>query len=379
MAGNALDAGDDAARRGVSPSPGSGAGRLPTGFGKLLRTALYIIPAGVLGNLALSYFATDRALLADLGRLPPGYLLAGLALALLPWLTGTLRLLIWTRFLDYGMPFREAVKVTLAVDLGAAVSPTAVGGELFKWGMLVQRGVPAGAAATLSLLPKLEDAIFFAVALPIAFIASGAWRLPVVSGIAEHVPGGLVSLIVPAAAIGLACWLLARLALVGTFGHATRMVGLRWVARARRFLDRPFGDARNVVRVVVRRGKSRFALTLLLTAVHWIARYSVVTMVLAFLGIPLEPLLFWLLQWVVFTAMSFVPTPGAAGGAEAAFSLIYAPIVPAGLLGVATAAWRMLTFYAPVALAAIVFALLHAFSGGRVAKPRTRLTNAASS
>jgi glycosyltransferase 2 family protein len=356
-------------------------GRLPAGFDKVLRTALYLIPIGVLGNLALSWFATDRGTLAELGRLPVSYLLAGLGLTLVPWVTGTLRLLIWTRFLQFRLPFREALKITLAVDLGAAISPTAVGGELFKWGMLVQRGVPSGSAATVSLLPKVEDAVFFAIALPVALVLSGAWRLPVVTGIVELFPGGLLALALPAIAIGFGCWGVVRMMLAGAFGDAPRMAGLRWIARARRLLHRPLSDARAAVLVVVRRGKSRLALTLGLTAVHWIARYSVVTMVLAFLGVPVQPVLFWLLQWVVFTAMSFVPTPGAAGGAEAAFSLIYAPIVPAGLLGVATAGWRMLTFYAPVGLAALVFGALQLLSRGRdrVAKPRTRFRNAASS
>jgi glycosyltransferase 2 family protein len=92
--------------------------------------------------------------------------------------------------------------------------------------------------------------------------------------------------------------------------------------------------------------------------VHWIARYSVIAALALFLGVPFDPVLFWLLQWVVFTLMSFVPTPGATGGAEIAFTAVYAALLPAGSIGIATAAWRLFTFYVPVALAAVLFAIL---------------------
>jgi uncharacterized membrane protein YbhN (UPF0104 family) len=68
--------------------------------------------------------------------------------------------------------------------------------------------------------------------------------------------------------------------------------------------------------------------------------------------------LFWVLQWVVFTIMSFIPTPGATGGAELGFTAVYAALLPAGTIGIATAGWRMFTFYVPVMLAALIFPLL---------------------
>ena len=90
-----------------------------------------------------------------------------------------------------------------------------------------------------------------------------------------------------------------------------------------------------------------------LTAIQWVARYSIISVLIAFLGAPVQPVLFWLLQWVVFTLAAFIPTPGAAGGAEAAFFLIYSPFVPAGILGLATAGWRFFTFYLLLGLAAL--------------------------
>jgi hypothetical protein len=136
-----------------------------------------------------------------------------------------------------------------------------------------------------------------------------------------------------------------------------RFTGLRWWGRARRRLRRTLRDARTAFALIALRGKARFTLTLGLTAGHWIARYSVISALALFLGVPFDPVLFWLLQWVVFTMMSFVPTPGATGGAEVAFTAVYATLLPSGFVGLATAAWRLFTFYVPVALGAVLFAV----------------------
>jgi glycosyltransferase 2 family protein len=345
------------------PPPGSRARRA-------FSVALLLLPLGVVGNLAYTFFGTDRALLAGLGELPRGYLVVALALTLVPWLTGTLRLLVWSRFLGCRLPFRELLRMTLVVDLGAAVSPTAIGGEAFRWGMLVQNGVRPGAAATLALLPKIEDAVFFlGVGLPFALVWTQAWRLPVVVSSARVLSENAVAVMLGAALLGLAAWLLLQAALRGGGGARLRRRGVRRAGRSRRRLRRGWRDARGAMGLILRRGKARLALTLTLTAAHWAGRYSVVAALMLFLGVPFDPVLFWLLQWVVFTFMSFVPTPGAAGGAEVAFTAVYAALLPAGVIGVATAAWRIFTFYVPVALAALVFVALTRSPGLGIRSP----------
>jgi glycosyltransferase 2 family protein len=326
---------------------------------RAFRIALLLLPIGVAANIAYSLLATDRALLGAIGELPRAYLLVALGLTLVPWLTGILRLLVWTRFLGCTIPLRELVRMTLVVDLGAAVSPTAIGGEAFKWGMLVRHGVKPGTAATLALLPKLEDAVFFfGLGLPIAIVWTQAWRLPVVVSSARLVSSNALGVIVTGAVLLILALTLLRLSLRGFAGTRLRRPGLRRLARVRRRVRRFRREARIATALIARRGKSRFALTLLLTAAHWIARYSVISALALFFGVPFDPVLFWLLQWLVFTFMSFVPTPGATGGAEIAFTVIYAAFLPAGVIGIATAAWRLFTFYVPVALAAALFVLL---------------------
>jgi glycosyltransferase 2 family protein len=331
---------------------------LPTSFDKLLRTALVIIPIGVIGNLAFSLLVTDRALLGTLGDLPRGYLLAALLLGIVPWFTNSLRLLIWTRFLDHRLRYREAFQITLATDLAAAVTPTAVGGGFLKWGLLVQRGVSPGAAASITTLTPLEDALFFLVAIPIALYVTASWGHPVFHAVADQFQENALPVLLATSAIAGLSWIAARWVLGGGLGQRTQRRSQRLLVRILKGIRASWVDARQSFRLIGRDGKAWFALSMTLSAIQWTARYSIVSVLLAFLGAPVRPVLYWVLQWVVFTLATFIPTPGAAGGAEAAFFLIYAPFVPTELIGLAVAGWRFFTFYLLLAIAALPYIIL---------------------
>lgn len=339
-------------------SSGRFSGALPQGFDRLIRTALVIIPIGVIGNIAFSLAVTDREILRSVAGFPRDHLVFALLLTLFPWLTNTLRLLIWTDFLGHRLTFREGFRITLATDMGAAVSPTAVGGGLFKWALLMRKGVSPGAAASLATLSPFEDGVFFLLAIPTALFISASWDNPALDAAAEAFRRNAVPALLITAGIAVLTWLTVRWALKGGLGERTQRQGRRLVQRVRRTLHGIWMDAREVYRLIRVNGKLRFALSLSLTGLQWTARYSVVSLLIAFLGAPVQPVLFWLLQWVVFTVASFIPTPGAAGGAEAAFFLVYSPFVPSEVLGLATAGWRFLTFYLLLGLASILYLLI---------------------
>lgn len=347
------------------PAAGESPG-LSRGLDRVLRTALFLVPFGVLGNLALSWFATDHDVLRNLGDLDRRWLYLALFLALFPWVTNTLRLLVWARFIGHRVSFRDMFRVTLGAELSSSVFPTSSGGEVFRWGMMVQKGIPQGHAASIVTLGYIEDMAFFATAIPVSIFVSRAWELPVLASMGRQVQGQALVVVGMGVAVVLALRLLFGAMLKGTLGTRPRRRGLRWTARLKRKFRRTWHDFRSVHQLVIRRGKSRFLLTFLITAVQWTCRYSVVTALAYFLGARVDPVLFFLLQWVIFTAMMFIPTPGASGGAEAAFYLVYEALLPAGVIGIATAGWRMLTFYFQLALGSIIFLVFN------IADARTR-------
>jgi glycosyltransferase 2 family protein len=353
----------------MKPEPAGGS-RVSSGLDRVFRTALVLVPFGVLLNLAISWQFTDQEVLRNLIHLPRGYLYLAMGLALVPWVTNALRVLIWARFISHRLSFRDAFRITLGAELASSVFPTSSGGEVFRWGMMVQKGISKGQAASIVTLGYLEDMLFFLAAIPIAVVVSSAWRLPVFQYLAAQVreqQDTAVVLLVVFLALLFAARFLLRAWLQGGLGERRRQGGLRFFGRLRRRLRRTWQDFRNVYALVIRRGKSRFVLTFLITAVQWSSRYSVVTALAYFLGAEVDPVLFFLLQWVIFTAMLFVPTPGASGGAEAFFLVAYSALLPGRIVGIATALWRMLTFYFLLALGSVIFASMN------VADARTRV------
>lgn len=339
----------------AQPAPDAQPGKLSRNLDRVLRTALFLVPFGVLGNLALSWFATDHDVLRNLGDLDRRYLYLAILLALFPWVTNTLRLLVWARFIGHRVSFRDMFRVTLGAELTSSVFPTSSGGEVFRWGMMVQKGIPQGHAASIVTLGYLEDLVFFVIAIPVSIVLSRAWELPVLRSLSRQVRGEAVLVIVGVVAVVALLWLLFRAALRGVLGEGVRARALRRAAKSKRRFRKTWHDFRSVHELVIKHGKKWFVVTIVITGVQWTCRYSVVTALAYFLGARVDPVLFFLLQWVIFTGMLFVPTPGASGGAEAMFYLVYSALLPAGVIGIATAGWRMLTFYLSLALGSIIF------------------------
>jgi uncharacterized protein (TIRG00374 family) len=333
------------------PAPG---GRL---FSRVFRSALLLVPLGVIANLWWTWYATDHTLLEHLGRLPRHYLLLALGLGLLPWFTNATRMWLWGRFLGETLPWREHLAVTLGSELASSVVPTSSGTEVLRWGIFVQKGVPQGRAISIVTLCWLQDSVFFALAVPLAVVLSHAWDLPVLRSVGREARGKVLVLVLVALLLVLVSWALWGALLRGSAGGRARRGGLRATARLRRRLARARRDVAGVRRLVLAEGKGLFLFTQLVTALQWACRYSVVTALAWFLApeANIDPVLFFLLQWVVFTAMSVVPTPGGSGGAEAVFVLVYSALLPAAVIGIATSGWRLLTFYVQLALGSVLF------------------------
>ena len=323
----------------------------PPTLRRLGRTAAVLVPLGVVANVALALLTTDRHVIVAAAELPLAPLALAGGLALVPWVTGALRVQLWASFVGHPVRFLDGLRAVVGGMVGSVVTPTGSGGGFLKWALLTRQGLPAGAAGTLLVVEAVENAAFMAVALPLALTLTVAAEAPALRAALAGASDGIVLVVLVAGAVMLGTSLLFAASARGRLGRGPR----RLIARIRGGLRRPFTDARRVAALVARRGRLRFAAGFALAAVQWTARYSVAAALLSFLGVPVQPVLSWALQWATFTLMAVVPTPGAAGGAEAAFAALYAPFVPADVLGLATAAWRLVLFYAPLSIAAFVF------------------------
>ncbi len=316
---------------------------------RIVKPLLILVIIGVVGNLAFCLWTTDRQKLAELLRFDGRYLLLAMLLTLVPLLGHTIRTIMWTRFLGYRIGLVKLIKIVLANELAASITPTAIGGAPLKIAMLVQTGVRTGAAACVATLPTLEDTLFFIVAVPIAMTISSTWSHPVFNLISEGVD---LHWVLPCLIVGL----------IGGAGLALlcRRAGVkirRWEGLQKQ-LKAVGTDFLNVCRMIGGTGKSRFVLSIIIAGIQWVCRNAVAAMLIASLGVEVEFIRFLLLQWVIFTLTLFIPTPGATGGSEALFYLIFKPLLPNEILAITVGGWRFLTFYWVLIIDAILLYIL---------------------
>ena len=305
-------------------------------------------------NLAFAAVTLPEEGWRGLGRVSLRLLALAAMLALIPLATNAARIAIWARFMGRRLGAGDALQVAAASDLGAAFTPTVAGTGAVRLGMLLGHGLSPGRASALILLMTLEDAIFFLVALPEAYLFARGRGGEAVDAVLEGLAARAGLVLAGALVAGLVLTVLwklyrGRLSEVVSGGGSLGSLLRRWLDWLR--------EARAVFAEVMKRGKLRLAATLVLTSVQWVCRYSVVTAVLAAFGLATYPFADILLQWVVFTAGTFVPTPGGATAVEAAFAVVYQPIVPAELLGPVTAVWRLVIFYLVLVVDAAVLSV----------------------
>ena len=326
--------------------------RLPR---RTLTIALSVLPLVALANVAVLVWS--RGGLDLVGLVAPGLLLLAAAIAFVPMLANSLRFALWGRFLGVGLGFRGGLKVVTGTMVTNSITPSAAGGMPIKMLFLVGEGVPARRAATLISLQTAEDTLVMTSLATLCVTFSG-FQLADFFGRQRGLVMQIEADLALIAAIGLgAIALIAGLigALrAGLLGEGPRARAAALIARARDFGAHVATDWLGVMRS----GKGMALANLALALAQWLARFSIAGLVLAAFGQEWQPALFWLLQYLVQSISSVVPTPGGAGGAEAGFLLLFAPFVAAGVLVAAMSSWRLIFFYLPLAGAALVFFLL---------------------
>ncbi len=279
-----------------------------------------------------------------------------MVLGLVPWLTSTIRVFLWTRFLGKKTRFYEIFKIVIGTQIGSAISPTAIGGGYVKLGMLIQKGLTPGAAASLMTLGSVEDALFFAIALPIALLFTTDFNFSLLNEtLSRAVNNGTIIIII----LILISGMITLLCKFRNHRVIHNFVNKKPFRLVNSHIRRLFSDFVLVYKLVGKKGKRRFAVTLMLTAIQWICRYSVITVLLACFDVPVHPLEFFVFQWLVFTLATFIPTPGGSVGAEAAFYFIFSAFIPREIIGIATISWRFLTYYLQLGLGSLLFGLMN--------------------
>ena len=318
--------------------------------------ALTVLPLVVLFNVGVLVWSLGGI---DVSRtiVIPSYLLLAVALAFVPMTANALRLIVWARFLKADLSLVGAMRVMTGTIIANSVTPTTVGGMPLKLVFLMGEGIDTRRAVSMLSFQTVEDALvlfsLFGLCASVSSFALADFfaanpemfqRLQEALAFAGWIGA---SLLAAAFAGGV-------LIAAGILGSRIKRIVTRWGITLRRWAGTVLQDWR----AVVCEGKISALISLGLAFLQWSVRFSIAGLVIAAFGIDWQPHLYWLLQYLVQALSSFVPTPGAAGGAEAAFLLLFSPFVDLEILPAVMSAWRLLHFFVPLAGAALAFLLL---------------------
>lgn len=313
----------------------------------VLKTLLWVAVVGVAINVGLTLRAADAGAVTRLLSLSPAMAMLLVGVALFHWVAHSLRMKVWARFFGHRLPFRRLMQTAMGMQVGASISPSAIGGEPLKVGMLMKAGLSSEQSVTITLANLFEDLLFFLVAFPLLFINSPLPGMLAELGGRITVPGFGWAWVIPLAVVAL---------LVGGWRLWRRRSSwwlLRNLVRLRAWVRRKYVEFAAIWRMIVRSGRRTFLVSMGLAVVQWAVRYNVATVLVVMWGEPLSPLATFQLTMAVFLVMFFVPTPGAALGAEGAFYAIFSMVLASDSVAVLTVSWRFLTFYLPLAIGAL--------------------------
>ena len=325
-------------------------------FNLFLKKALIILPIGLLGNFIYLYLNQEGHPWIHLQNSSCPFILLALLCSILPWFTHAIRMFLWAGFLGEKVNFKNMLEVAVGSELGAALSPTASGGGPVKAILLKKNGMSSGTSISLTLLGSIEDSVVFTLTIPLALLmitAESTSFLPV-----SDIRLNLSSILYSLAGI---CAMIVFLILLFRINPRWKLYIKKNLQNWKfiKWLRTVFKEVRQVFITIIRKGKKLFLLTVLLTLIHWIFRFSVIMAFFTAIDVPYSFVQLFFLQWLVFISTLIVPTPGATGGAEALFYFLFKFAVPGDIIVTILPSWRMLTYFIPAGAGILVFLTLN--------------------
>lgn len=323
---------------------------------RTLNLALIILPLAAIASIGFFIWNLEGRSLLTVAKFPH-WLWVALLFSFLPWITNSLRLMIWARFFELQLSLYQIFRIILGTVLGNAVTPTATGATAVKWAFLVNEDVTPDRATTLIGIQTAEDSFVSIILLAVAIIAVISFEVPMLlpdvdwwssaSLVLQRVASVVVIALVVTAVV-ITC------VLVGLVGSKAKHASHTLIDRMRSM----FNHAAKDWKYAFRSGRKYLLASTFLAVLQWTTRHSIAGLIIGFVGGQMMPMLHWVLQWLVITASSVIPSPGGAGGTEASFLLFFAPFLSGELLGSTMVTWRATIFYIPVAIAGLVFLVL---------------------
>ena len=330
---------------------------------RVLRFALIAVILGFGVNAFLSLFMDRQQFLHSLANVRMVYFVIPLALFVASHVVDSLRLMLVVSQLRFRLTFWQAFYNSAVGTFFLNITPMSAGGQPFQIYHLSTVGVPAETATNVIMSRFVEQAVtslcislFFLT--QIGWIAStlrmGRLLVYVALGVSLCATTLLVMLLIRPHFIGRLAVRLEHTALGRLVGRVSRVHGwapklLRWSHRLRANVRMLWSEKTWVMVLDILGGLTNIVLH------SWslqLVLEGVVGVKLSFVAVAITYVILW-------QVVTYVPTPGASGGVEGAFALVYAGMTSAlGPTIIAIFVWRIASYYLLLLFDGLVYAVL---------------------
>lgn len=325
-------------------------------FRKIINRLIVFISLGIGALILFVLLTTDRSLLGYLNGLSFLHILIILVLLYMPWTLYALRVYFWSKFLNEHISYRTLLKIVITSELASALSPTAIGGAPVKAALLLNYGFSAGSAGFLLTYGVIEDIVFYTTGILLATYFSIGVMSDITLALQNLLADHLVIILIIISILTLYIYFSNKQKVPKAFRIWTYLpVSLKNnIIRLRIKIKESWSEMKSNFKRAFRSGKKYMAVSLFLLFMQWMAKFSVLLIILHAFGVNFEPIQVYLRQWIVYVTMLIIPTPGGSGGAEASFLLIFGNTIPSDLSFLIVSVWRLFTYYM-ILLSAVIF------------------------
>ena len=330
---------------------------------RVLRFALIAVILGFGVNAFLSIFMDPDQFIRSLRNVRVIYFAIPLLLFVASHVVDSLRLMLVVSQFRIRLSFVQAFYNSAVGTFFTNITPMTAGGQPFQIYHLSSVGIPA-ATSTNVIMSRFVEQAMTSLLISLFFVTQISWVASTL-GMGRHLM--YVALGISLCATSLLLALLIRPHFIGRLAirieHTTvgRLVGRvsgkrNWAPKLHRWSHR--------LRANVRMLWSEKTWVMVLDILGGVANitlhaYSLLFVLEGIVGLKLSFIAVVITYVILWQVVFYVPTPGASGGVEGAFALVYSGMTSAlGPTIIAIFVWRFATFYLLLLFDGLVYAVL---------------------
>jgi len=317
---------------------------------KTINKLVFVVSFGIVAHLVFLLMTNDRNVFQYLNNIKLRYLFLILCLLMFNWVGHATRLVIWTRYLKQQLSFKSTFRIAVYTELGSSITPTLIGGGPIKLGLLIKNGLSTGKAGFLTLLNGLEDFIMYSAVFVIGFFYAKKSIFKIFESISSFVKSNWEYVLTGIVFILIIRWAFKNIKALKEITIIPRKYKTTWFS-LKAELKKGWTEMVQSFNQVRKDGLRYFIVSFIILIIQWLCRFSVLAVLLYALDIDFRPFQIYIQQWIVYLTMIFIPTPGATGGAEATFFLLFEGEIPKDLLPLVVSTWRFFMYYLMLFLA----------------------------